>query len=119
MNLSMMFKGFMNGKRQSYGQVWNRAWRPSPWVIVSGISTNGRGPNKPRRLTLVSALKTRALAGKGPFEALARGGRGTAIHGWWCQLPVSQGSEFLLVCRLEREDGSGPVEAHKGPGFQL
>lgn len=32
---------------------------------------------------------------------------------------LSQGSEFLLVCRLEREDGSGPVEARKGPGFQL
>jgi len=81
---------FSEWKRQSYGQVWNRAWRPSPWVIVSGISTNGRGPNKPRRLTLVSALKTRAVAGKGPFEALARGGRGTAIHGWWCQLPVAR-----------------------------
>ena len=32
---------------------------------------------------------------------------------------LSRGSEFLLVCRLEREDGSGPVEARKGPGFQL
>ena len=33
-------------------------------------------PNKPRRLKLVGVLKTRALAGKGPFEALARGGCG-------------------------------------------
>lgn len=42
----------------------------------------GRGPNKPRRLTLVSALKARALAGKGPFEALAHGGCGISHPQW-------------------------------------
>ena len=36
----------------------------------------GRGPDKPRRLKLVSVLKARALTGKGPFEALAHGGYG-------------------------------------------
>ena len=58
-------------------EVWYRP--PNPDSI--GNSHKGGDSNKLWKLTSISVLTTRALMGKGPFEALAHRGRGAAIDG--------------------------------------
>ena len=71
-------------------------------------------------LKLTSSPMIRWLVGKDPFEALALlrmvGGH-SRIEAVWRRAPLL-GRGFLLVCRLEREDG-WTDRAHKGPVLQL
>ena len=92
-------------------------WYPLSGPAVSGIPVKAGILTSQGGLSLSVMLMTRVLTGKGPFEALACGGRGTAIDGWWCH-SLLLGYKFLLVCRLEQEDG-WPSQAHLGPGLQL
>lgn len=63
---------------------WFAEWGIGYGTTSSGHSiggpTNGGYPNKPSWLKPISSLMIRGLIGKDPFGALARWGRGAAIH---------------------------------------
>ena len=96
MNAMVMAGWFLHMKEKFYGwkyaQGYLRRSRDVPPLLIYSIGDPHTGgyPNKRGMLTPIRVLKTRALIGKGPFKALARWGWGTAIDGWWCQLPVAK-----------------------------
>ena len=64
---------------------------------IGDVPYERTSPNRrwvPKLLGRFTTLSTEWV--KSPFEALAHGGRGAAIDGWWCQDPCREEVSFSL-----------------------